>query len=92
MSALSAGRTSDLQSSDERFEIVTARAVGQFNELIGWAQAKLTPGGKLLLWMGIEDADEIADDKRFKWSSPDKIPRTDRRFILVGTRQKAESG
>ena len=78
------GRTSDLQSSDEGFEIVTARAVGQFNELIGWAKGKLTSGGKLLLWTGSEDAEKIAGDTRIKWSSPVRIPHTDRRFILVG--------
>ena len=85
------GRTSDLQSSDDRFEIVTARAVGQFGDLIGWAKAKLNPSGKLLLWTGSQDADKIAGDTRFKWSSPERIPRTDRRFILVGTPQQAES-
>ncbi len=41
------GRTSDLQSSIERFEVVTARAVGQFDELIGWAKARITPRRKI---------------------------------------------
>ncbi len=32
------GRTSDLLSSIGTFEVVTARAVGQFEELLGWAK------------------------------------------------------
>jgi 16S rRNA (guanine527-N7)-methyltransferase len=79
------GRTSGLRSPDERFEIVTARAVGRFDELIGWTEARVTPGGKLILWVGDEDAKKILSDTRFEWSSPERIPRTDRRFILVGS-------
>src|SRR4029077_1234668 len=32
------GRTGDLQFSDEEFEVVTARAVGEFDDLLGWAK------------------------------------------------------
>jgi 16S rRNA (guanine527-N7)-methyltransferase len=79
------GRTDDLESSNERFEIVTARAVGQFDELIGWAKPRITPGGKLILWVGDEVSKKILRDTRFEWNSPERIPRTDRRFILAGT-------
>jgi 16S rRNA (guanine527-N7)-methyltransferase len=79
------GRTSDPQSSSERFEIVTARAVGQFDELIGWARAKITLGGKLILWVGDSDAKQLPSDGRFEWSTAVRIPRTDGRSILSGT-------
>ncbi len=81
-------RTSDLQAPEERFESVTARAVGQFDELIGWAQARITHGGKLILWVGDEDAKQILSDTRFEWSSPERIPRTERRFVLAGAPKK----
>ncbi len=85
------GRTDDLQSSEERFEIVTARAVGQFDELLGWTKARITLGGKLILWVGDEDAKQIPSDSRFEWSSPERIPHTDRRFILAGTPKDSKS-
>lgn len=85
------GRTSDLPSSLERLEVVTARAVGQFDELIGWAKAKATPRGKLILWVGAEDAKHISKDTRFEWSTPVRIPQSDRRFILTGTTIHAET-
>lgn len=81
-------RTSDLHFSNERFEIITARAVGQFDGLIGWAKAKITPGGKLLLWLGGEDAKQISVDARFEWSGPVRIPQSDRRFVLTGSPAK----
>ena len=79
------GRTSDLRSSRQRFEAVTARAVGQFDEIIGWARHRITPGGKLLLWLGDEDSKNVSGDARFEWAMPSRIPQTDRRVILVGS-------
>jgi 16S rRNA (guanine527-N7)-methyltransferase len=84
-------RTDDLQSSDGLFEIVTARAVGQFDVLIEWAKVRITPGGKLILWVGDGDAKQILNDTRFEWSPPERIPHTDRRFVLTGTAQGAKS-
>ncbi|MGB9244265.1 MAG: 16S rRNA (guanine(527)-N(7))-methyltransferase RsmG [Candidatus Acidiferrales bacterium] len=85
------GRTDDLQSSNGRFEIVTARAVGQFSDLIGWTKDRITSGGKLILWVGDEDAKKIISDKRFEWDSPVRIPGTDRRSILSGTLKNEKS-
>jgi 16S rRNA (guanine527-N7)-methyltransferase len=78
-------RTSDLHFSNERFEVITARAVGQFEGLIGWAKTKITPGGRLLLWLGGEDAAQLSGDARFEWSAPLRIPLADRRYILIGS-------
>jgi 16S rRNA (guanine527-N7)-methyltransferase len=85
------GRTGDLQFSNQEFEVVTARAVGQFEDLLGWAKTRITSGGKLILWVGDEDMKQILSDKRFEWSSPERIPGTDRRFVLSGTSQDAKS-
>jgi 16S rRNA (guanine527-N7)-methyltransferase len=84
------GRTSDLPSSIGRFEVVTARAVGQFEELIGWAKARITHRGKLILWVGADDSKHISEDARFEWSTPVRIPQTDRRFILTGSPKDGE--
>ena len=85
------GRMGDLQFSNQEFEVVTARAVGQFDDLLGWAKARITLGGKLILWIGDDDMKQILSDKRFEWSSPERIPRTDRRFVLSGTSRDAKS-
>ncbi len=79
------GRTSDLPPSIGGFDVVTARAVGQFEELIGWTRAKISHPGKLILWVGADDAKHISKDTRFEWSTPVRIPQADRRFILSGS-------
>ena len=84
------GRTSDLLSSIGTFEVVTARAVGQFQDLIGWTKTKITLRGKLILWVGSDDAKHISEDNRFEWSTPVRIPQTDRRFILTGSPKVGE--
>lgn len=43
--ALEAGR---------RWDLITARAVGGYEELLGWAHRRLLPGGELVLWTTIE--------------------------------------
>jgi 16S rRNA G527 N7-methylase RsmG len=78
-------RMADVRDSDQRFDVVTARALGQFDELLGWAHCRLVPSGKLIVWLGDEDSNKISADRRFKWGIPEKIPVTERRVILAGT-------
>jgi 16S rRNA (guanine527-N7)-methyltransferase len=77
-------RMADVRHSDQRFGVVTARALGQFGELLGWAHHRLTPTGKVVLWIGAQDSKKISADRRFKWGIPDRIPGTERRVILAG--------
>ncbi len=78
------GRMAESRDSNQRFEVITARALGQFGELLKWAHQRLTPNGKLILWVGEVDSKSVAADERFEWGFPDKIPQTDRRVILAG--------
>ena len=79
------GRMVGFQPPNERLDFVTARALGQFDELFEWAREQLTPTGKLILWVGDEGARNIAADPRFKWGVPERIPGSDRRFVLFGS-------
>jgi 16S rRNA (guanine527-N7)-methyltransferase len=79
------GRMVGFQLPNKRLDFVTARALGQFDELFEWAHEQLTPTGKLILWVGDEDARKLAADSRFKWGVPDRIPGSERRFILLGS-------
>ena len=79
------GRMVSFQAPNERPDFVTARALGQFDELFEWAREQLAPTGKLILWVGDEDARKLAADSRFKWGVPDRIPGSERRFVLFGS-------
>jgi len=79
------GRMVGFQPPNERLDFVTARALGQFDDLFEWAREQLTPTGKLILWVGDEDTRKLAADSRFKWGVPERILGSDRRFVLFGS-------
>jgi 16S rRNA (guanine527-N7)-methyltransferase len=65
-------------------DIVTCRAVGEFKELLGWSRRALTPHGHLALWLGADDATRIARTGGWAWQPAQRIPESQRRFILMG--------
>ena len=79
------GRMTDFQHGDARLDVVTARGLGQFDELVGWSHTQLRPTGRLVLWVGDEDSQKIATDLRFAWKVPARIPGSERRLILLGS-------
>jgi 16S rRNA (guanine527-N7)-methyltransferase len=78
-------RMEEVNRPDQRFNFVTARALGQFGELLKWSRKQLNPAGKLVLWLGEGDVREISDVPEWSWSPQIAIPGSERRFILLGT-------
>ncbi|MGH9691736.1 MAG: 16S rRNA (guanine(527)-N(7))-methyltransferase RsmG [Candidatus Acidiferrales bacterium] len=71
----------------ERFDIVTARAVGQTRNLLRFAGTSLTEIGKMVFWLGEHDIAEMAaKEHSWQWDTPREIPGSERRFLLVGAR------
>ncbi len=68
----------------EAFDFVCARAIGERANLIRWAREKLTPKGRLVLFLGDEDVQTVRKTKQWHWESPIKIPNSSRRFVLSG--------
>lgn len=71
-------------SVDERFDIVAARATGEYRQLLRWSEERLNADGKAVLWLGEKQIDELAGAKGWVWQRPVRISRTKGRFILVG--------
>jgi 16S rRNA (guanine527-N7)-methyltransferase len=78
-------RMEEIKAPGQDFDIVTARAVGKFEDLLRWAQKGLAPDGRIALWLGSEDATDVSTDSRWKWSPPAPIPSSQRRYILMGS-------
>jgi 16S rRNA (guanine527-N7)-methyltransferase len=70
--------------SAHRFDFVTARAFGQFDMLLAWSRTHLRPSGKLILWLGQDDATSISKAGEWTWSEPRQIPGSRQRFVLSG--------
>jgi 16S rRNA (guanine527-N7)-methyltransferase len=68
----------------EKFDFVTARAVGAYSNLLGWARQRLTTGGAVVLWLGAKDAAEVRRTGGWGWGEPVQIPGSRERFILKG--------
>jgi 16S rRNA (guanine(527)-N(7))-methyltransferase RsmG len=73
-------------SADERFDFISARAVGDFEVLLHFATKFLTKEGRLVLWIGQEDSETLAAAHSvcWEWSDPILIPNSSKRNLLSG--------
>jgi 16S rRNA (guanine527-N7)-methyltransferase len=80
--------TSRMESLDGQagdFDVITARALGHFDELLTWSRMRLAPNGRVLLWLGEDDVQEISVRSKWIWRTPVQIPGSARRYILQGS-------
>jgi 16S rRNA (guanine527-N7)-methyltransferase len=70
------------------FDAATSRAVGNLSRLIPEAAGSLRLGGGLYLWLGQEQAWDVAEVGRglVDWDTPIRIPLAERRQIWRGRR------
>jgi 16S rRNA (guanine527-N7)-methyltransferase len=80
-------RMEDVPVNAGQFDFVTARAIGHHGDLLAWAKERLGGAGKLVLWLGETDANEISRDPGWLWSAPILIPGSKRRFIVAGSQK-----
>ena len=66
------------------FDYVTARALGNYGDLLGWSRGALSDSGQVVLWLGEAECRRISADPSFTWRDPLLIPGSKRRFVLVG--------
>jgi len=77
-------RFEEMRAEAGSFDIVTARALGGFPELLRWAKLVLPERGHLVLWVGGEDTTRITSVGGWIWNPAVRIPESQRRFILTG--------
>jgi 16S rRNA (guanine527-N7)-methyltransferase len=77
-------RYEEVPVNPPKFDYVTARALGNYGGLLGWAHRSLVDGGRLVLWLGEDECKSISTDSSFTWRDPLHIPGSKRRFTLVG--------
>lgn len=65
-------------------DYVCARAVGDYGPFLRWAASAQLSAGRLVLWVGGRDLDEIRKSAEWEWQEPLAVPQSLRRYILVG--------
>lgn len=78
-------RMEEIRIDSAAFDFVTARAVGTFEDLLSWSAQVLADSGKLVLWVGGEDAALISRNSQWFWRDPIQIPGSKNRLLLVGS-------
>ena len=79
-----AKRTEEYPANPLHADYLTARGVGDFEGLLSWAAAGLRSGGRVILWLGADDADILAACPGWLWEPAIKIPQSAHRVLLVG--------
>lgn len=76
----------DSQIRPNVLQFVTARALGRIDDLLSWSRSTLSGEGRVILWLGAEDAESTARIPDWHWIQS-AIPDTARRKIIAGTPQ-----
>jgi 16S rRNA (guanine527-N7)-methyltransferase len=67
-------------------DVACSRAVGEFRPFLDWAGSERVAAGRVVLWIGGRDMEEVQKIEGWRWDPPVAIPQSLRRFVLVGTR------
>jgi 16S rRNA (guanine527-N7)-methyltransferase len=73
-------------------DYVCSRAVGEFGPFLEWAGSDRVSAGKVILWIGGRDLDEVRKANQWEWQEPIAVPQSLRRYLLVGSKKGAEVG
>ncbi len=69
-------------------DAITSRALGGYVELAKWSGTRLSPTGRLLLWLGMRDAPAMMALDQWSWERI-AVPGSQERVILAGTPSKS---
>lgn len=79
-------RAEDLIAPGPPFDFVTARAVGKFDELLSWAAGRISPTGRVILWIGEADMQAVSKLPGWNWQEHVHIPGSKCRYLQSGSR------
>jgi 16S rRNA (guanine527-N7)-methyltransferase len=84
-------RYEELSEDLAPLDYVCSRAVGEFGSFLEWAAGEGVSAGRVILWVGGRDLDEVRKSKQWDWADPVAVPHSLRRYLLVGTKGASKS-
>lgn len=77
-------RFENLSELGQSLDTVVSRALGSYDELLGWARRSLALNGRVVLWLGERDAQKVSKMPDWSWGDAMAIPGSEHRVILAG--------
>ena len=68
-----------------KFDFITSRAVRVTPAFLDQCLGLVRENGKLVLWLGLEDAKAATDNPGWTWSTPVRIPGSEQRYLISAT-------
>ena len=84
-------RYEELSEELAPLDYVCSRAVGEFGTFLEWAAGERLSAGRVLLWIGGRDLEEVRKSPDWEWEEPIAVPKSLRRYLVVGTKTKKMS-
>ena len=80
-------RYEELSEDLAPLDYVCSRAVGEFGPFLEWAASEGLSAGRVILWIGSRDLEEVRKSKRWEWQEPIAVAQA----ISIGRSKKDES-
>ena len=88
---VSISRYEELGEELAPLDSVCSRALGEFGPFLEWAASEQLLAGRVVLWIGGRDLEEIRKSPHWEWREPIAVPQSLRRFLLIGEKRSASS-
>jgi 16S rRNA (guanine527-N7)-methyltransferase len=79
-----ARRVADVALDGPGADFVTSRALGAYESLLEWSSRSISSDGRVILWLGSRDSDDLMALSGWTWQKPIPIPLSKERVLLVG--------
>jgi 16S rRNA (guanine527-N7)-methyltransferase len=77
-------RYEELSEEVVPLDYVCSRALGEFDKFLSWASSERVAAKNVVMWVGGRDLEEIQKIAGWEWNEPVAIPKSLRRFLLLG--------
>jgi 16S rRNA (guanine527-N7)-methyltransferase len=82
------GRMEDYPTSELKFDFTVCRALGVHDAFLNWSGEHLAPSGRVIYWIGDDDAAKISASRAWNWRQLARIPESHNRALLIGGRRR----
>ena len=84
------GRMETYPVSTQKFDFAISRALGMHQAFLDWSAIQLKSSGNVIYWIGDEDGAKIAKNTEWTWRALSRIPDSENRSLLIGSKNQSD--